>query len=72
MRACDLVAEDEGEQQIGPAHLAQFGERKQRRRHRRGRMDHGAQMRVAEIMDIGGGGIEEGRAQRIDALGRAR
>jgi len=30
-----LIAEDEGEQQIGPAHRPQFGERQQGRRHRR-------------------------------------
>ena len=68
----NLVAEDEGEQQIRPAHLPQFGQRQQRRRHRRGRMDHGAHMGVAEIMDVGAGGIEERRAQRIDALGCGR
>ena len=32
-------------------------------------MNHRAQMGVAEIIDIGAGGIEKGRAQRIDALG---
>jgi hypothetical protein len=31
-------------------------------------MDHRADMGVAEIMDIGAGGIEERRTQRIDAL----
>ena len=64
-----LIAEDEGKQQLRPAHLAQLGEREQRRGHRRGRMDHGAQMRVTEIMDIGRCRVEEGGAQRIDALG---
>jgi hypothetical protein len=64
-----LIAEDEGEQQIGPAHPPQFGERQQRRRHWCGWMDHGAQVGVAEVMDIGAGGVEEGRAQRIDAFG---
>ena len=64
-----LIAEDKGQQQIGPAQPPQFGERENGRCHRRGRMNHGAQMGVAEIMDIGAGGIEEGRAQRIDALG---
>jgi hypothetical protein len=38
----DLVAEDKGQQKIGPAHLPQFGQRQQRRRDRRGRMDHRA------------------------------
>ena len=32
-------------------------------------MDHGARMGVAEVVDIGAGGVEEGRAQGIDALG---
>jgi hypothetical protein len=54
-----LLAEDEGEQQIRPAHPAQLGQREHRGRHRRSRMDHSAQMGVAEIMDIGGGGVEE-------------
>jgi tripartite-type tricarboxylate transporter receptor subunit TctC len=64
-----LVAEDEGDQQIGSAQPPQFGERQHRRRHRRGRMNHRAQMGVAEVMDIGAGGVEKGRTQRIDALG---
>jgi hypothetical protein len=28
-------------------------------------MNHGTQMGVAEVMDIGAGGVEESRAQRI-------
>ena len=31
-----------------------------------------AQMRVAEVMHVGAGGVEERRAQRVDALGAAR
>ncbi len=34
-------------------------------------MNHRAQMGVAEIVDVGAGGVEEGRAQRIDALAAA-
>src|SRR5262249_16929744 len=37
--------------------------------HWRRRMDHGAQVRVTEIMHVGGCGIEKGRAQRIDPFG---
>ena len=64
----DFIAEDEAEQQLAATHLLQLGERQQRRRHRRGRMDHGAQMGVAEVVDIGAGGVEESRGERIDAL----
>ena len=67
--AClDLVADHQGEQSVFPAHLPELRKREQRRRDRRGRMDHGAQMGVAEIVDIGGRGVEKGRAQRIDSL----
>ena len=66
--AFDLLPDREAEQQVAPADAPQFGERQQRRRNRRGRMDHGAQMGVAEVVDIGAGGVEEGGAQRVDAL----
>src|ERR1700692_2623047 len=32
-------------------------------------MNHRSYMGVAEVIDIGAGGVEKGRAQRIDALG---
>jgi hypothetical protein len=31
-------------------------------------MNHSAQMGVAEIMDIGAGGVEEGSTQRVDSF----
>ena len=69
--ALQLDAEQEGEQQVGPGHAPQLCQRQQRRRHRRGRMDHGRQVGVAEIEHVGAGRIQEGRAQRIDALSAA-
>src|SRR5215468_3089882 len=56
----NLVAENEREQELRPADLRELGKRQQRRRHWRCRMDHGAQMRVAEIVDIGRGRVEKG------------
>src|SRR5205807_2678378 len=66
--AFDLEAEDESAQQLGAADPPELGEREQRRRYRRGRMDHRSEMSVAKVEHVGAGGIEEGRAQRIDAL----
>ena len=63
-----FVAEDEGEQQLGPAHLSQLGEREQCRRHRRGRMDHRPHMGIAEVVDVGARCIEECCGERIEAL----
>jgi type II secretory ATPase GspE/PulE/Tfp pilus assembly ATPase PilB-like protein len=63
-----LVAKDEREQQLGSAHPLQLSQRQQCGCYRCGRMDHRGQMGVAEVMDVGAGGIEEGRAERVDAL----
>ena len=57
--------------EIAAAHGLQLGQRQQRRRHRRGRMDRGRHMGIAEVEDIGAGGIEERCIERIDALAPA-
>jgi hypothetical protein len=69
--AFELDAEPEGEQQLGAAHASQLGQREQRRRHRRGRMNDGRKMGVAEIEHVGAGRVQKGRAQGIRALAAA-
>ncbi len=69
--AFDLLAEHEGEQKIAAADALHLGERQQRRRHRRGRMDHRRHMGVAEVEHVGARRVEEGRAQGVDALATA-
>ncbi len=66
--AFDLEAENEGEQQRLAADFAQLGQCERGRCDRRGGMDHRREMRIAEVEDIGAGGIQERRAERIDAV----
>jgi len=49
----------------------ELGQRQQRRNERRGGMDRGGDVGVAEIEHVGAGGIDERGAERIDALAPA-
>jgi hypothetical protein len=69
--ALHFLTEHKGEQYITAAHALQFGKGEKRRRQRRGRMDRGRNMRVAKVENVSAGGVEECRAQRIDALAPA-
>ncbi len=66
--AFDLDAENERLQQLNAAHAAQLRQREQRRRDGGSRMDDRPHMRVAKIKHVRSGGVEKGRAQRIDTL----
>ena len=69
--AFDLDAQHEGQQQLGSGDAPHLGQRQQRRRHGRGRVYDGGEMRVAIVEDVGAGAVQEGGAQRIDAVGAA-
>ena len=66
--ARDLDADRERIEQIDAAHALQLRQRVERRHDRRGRMDHGRQMGVAEVVDIGAGRVEKRRVERVGAL----
>ena len=69
--AFHFLAEDERDNEIAAAHRLELGERQQRRRQWRGRMDRSRHMGVAEVEHIGAGGIKERGGQCIDALAPA-
>jgi hypothetical protein len=66
--AFDLDAEHEGCEQIATGDRPQLGEREQRRRDRRGRMNGGRDVGIVEIEDVGARRVQERRAQRVHAL----
>ena len=63
-----FLAQHERGEQVRPTHAAHLGERQQRGRDGRSRMDHGAHMRIAEVEHVRAGGIEKRSAQHVDAL----
>ena len=69
--AFELDAKNERQQQLGAGQRPQLGEREQRRGDRRGGMNDGRNVGVAEIERIGARGVQECRAQGIHAFAPA-
>ena len=69
--AFDLDAEHEGVQQRRAGDRLRLGEREQRRRDRRGRMDDGRVMRVVEVEHVPARRVDECGAQHVEPVAPA-
>ena len=66
--ASDLNPQNQSVENRSPRQSLGFGHRQHRGRHRRGGMNHRAQMGVVKVEEIGCGRVEETRAQNIQPL----
>ncbi len=66
--ARNLLADHQREQEVAAADHLRLGERQQRGHDRRGRVDRGRHVGIAEIEHVGARGIDEGSGQRIEPL----
>jgi hypothetical protein len=69
--ALHFDAEDEGVQEVAPAHPPCLRQRQERGGDRPGRMDDGFQMRVVEIEDVRGNAVDERGVQEVELVAAA-